>query len=173
MNEFDDGFPTDEEEDYRPSRTELKREAEALQQLGESLLALKPYQLKRLPLDEELLAAIAEAHRLPKGPAHKRQRQLIGKLMRSRDPQPIRQALENLDSQASPRRKAEPKPEALWLERLLKEGDAGLQVFLEEFPGADRQRLRQFLRTALKTPETESKAARQLLGLIKEALSAH
>ena len=80
-----------------PSKSQRKREATALQDLGEQLVKLTPTQLRRVPLPEELLAAIRTAQAIPQRGAHKRQLQLIGKLMRQLDdPEPIRTALATL-----------------------------------------------------------------------------
>ena len=83
----------------RPSRSARKREALALQELGVRLTLLKPAQLQRLSLPEQLLAAVLEAQRLTSRAALARQRQYIGKLMRTLDPEPIASALSSLGSQ--------------------------------------------------------------------------
>ena len=77
----------------RPSRSARKREALALQELGVRLTLLRPAQLVELSLPEELLAAVLEAQRLRSRSALARQRQYIGRLMRTIDPAPIEQAL--------------------------------------------------------------------------------
>ena len=77
----------------RPSRSARKREALALQELGVRLTLLRPAQLSELALPEELLAAVLEAQRLRSRAAIARQRQYIGRLMRTIDPAPIEQAL--------------------------------------------------------------------------------
>src|SRR5579862_2491125 len=80
-------------ESQRPSRSARKREALALQQLGVRLTLLKPAQLQQLPLPEHLLEAVLEAQQLKSRAALARQRQYIGKLMRTLDPEPIERAL--------------------------------------------------------------------------------
>jgi len=84
-----DGAPADD----RPSRSARKRQAEALQQLGVRLVALKAGELAALNLPEPLLEAVREAQRLRERSALARQRQYIGRLMRAIDPAPIEQAL--------------------------------------------------------------------------------
>ena len=83
-----------EEDEARPSKSARKREAHALQSLGERLLALKEVDLARLGLPEPLLEAVLEGKRLRSRSAGARQRQYIGKLMRDIDPEPIQLALE-------------------------------------------------------------------------------
>jgi ribosome-associated protein len=97
MSQFgdDEEEPQDQEgpDAERPSRSARKRKAEALQRLGEHLLALKPQQLQRFDLPPHLLEVLLETQRLRRGPALARARQYIGRLMRDIDPAPIERAL--------------------------------------------------------------------------------
>jgi ribosome-associated protein len=93
-----DGGRQDEESAGRTSRSARVRDAEALQRLGERLLDLSPSQLESMPLPTPLRAAVERARRLRKGGGLRRERQLIGRLMRETDPEPIRRALAELDA---------------------------------------------------------------------------
>ncbi|MBU6470969.1 MAG: DUF615 domain-containing protein, partial [Gammaproteobacteria bacterium] len=73
-----------------PSRSQLKREVEALQKLGEQLAELPEPQLAALSLPEKLHDAVTQARRITSHGALKRQRQYIGRLMRDVDAAPIR-----------------------------------------------------------------------------------
>jgi ribosome-associated protein len=86
-NEYDD-------RDDRPSKSARKREAHALQKLGERLVQMRPQDVAGLPLTEPLQDAITEARRLSstRG-ALARQYQYIGKLMREADVPAIEAAL--------------------------------------------------------------------------------
>ena len=88
-------IPDDEQPDDErpPSRSARKRNAEALQRLGERLLGLKPQQLQRFELPSLLLEVLLETQRLRSRSAHARARQYIGRLMRDIDPAPIERAL--------------------------------------------------------------------------------
>ena len=77
----------------KPSKSQRKREALALQELGETLVDLKPAQLGKMPLPEELREAVLAARQMTQRGARKRQLQYIGRLMREIDPEPIRVAL--------------------------------------------------------------------------------
>jgi ribosome-associated protein len=77
----------------RPSRSARKRNAEAVQRLGERLLGLKPQQLRQLELPPLLLECLLETQALRSRSAHARARQYIGRLMRGIDPVPIERAL--------------------------------------------------------------------------------
>src|SRR5476649_2187006 len=88
--------PADEDDEIIwVSKSEIKRDAEALKVLGVELVELGKIALEKIPLDEELLAAIELAQRIKKE-GRRRQIQLIGKMLRSRDAEPIQQALDKL-----------------------------------------------------------------------------
>ncbi len=80
--------------DRRPSKSALKRQAHELQRLGDALVALRPEQLAGMPIDESLRDALELARRIKSREGLRRQRQLIGKLMRDADADAIRDALE-------------------------------------------------------------------------------
>ena len=84
----DDAFDSnlDEYDTPRPpSKSQRKREATALQDLGEQLMKLTATQLSRIPLPEDLLAAVRLAQSISQRGGRKRQLQYIGKLMRRLD----------------------------------------------------------------------------------------
>ena len=89
--------------DLPPSKSARKREAHALQKLGERLVELRLADLDRLPLPENLRDAIDEARRLKGHGALARQRQYIGKLMREIDVEPILAALDALTEERNAR----------------------------------------------------------------------
>jgi ribosome-associated protein len=79
--------------DSKPSKSERKRRQLELQELGEQLIALNDSELSSLSLEERLETAVRNATRITSRGALRRQKQLIGKLMRDMDPAPIRSAL--------------------------------------------------------------------------------
>ncbi|MBQ7608677.1 MAG: DUF615 domain-containing protein [Desulfovibrionaceae bacterium] len=76
-------------EEDKPSRSAKKREAKALQTLGEELTHCTADILASLPLPPELTNAIADYANLSTHEAKRRQRQYIGRLMREADPELI------------------------------------------------------------------------------------
>jgi len=68
-----------------PSKSQRKREATALRELGERMVSLTPAQLRRVLLPDELLAAVRTAQGIAQRGGRKRQLQYIGKLMRQLD----------------------------------------------------------------------------------------
>jgi ribosome-associated protein len=90
-NELDEDL-----EELPPSKSSRKREAHALQKLGERLVKMRPEDLATLPMPESLVDAIAEARRLSSRSALGRQYQYIGKLMRDVDVEALEAALDDL-----------------------------------------------------------------------------
>lgn len=116
-----------------PSRSQRKRDSLALQSLGETLVTLQPGQLRALALPEPLQEAIEMAQRITSREGRRRQLQLVGKLMRSIDPEPIRDALAK---DGSKHREAVGIMHAAehWRDRLLEE--PGAQALLAQtYPG--------------------------------------
>ncbi len=147
---FDDAHDHDEwDEDY-VSKSQMKRESEALQRLGEELVNLKPTELAKVPLDEELQDAIDLGHRLQgKREALRRHLQFIGRLMRSREIGDIEKAMDEIRSRHQGSNVRLHKLEQ-WRERLIEEGDSAINELLGQFHELDRQKLRQLIRQARK-----------------------
>ena len=82
----------EQEEIIWVSKSEIKRDAEALKKLGEKLVELTKAKLDKIPLEDALLEAVNLAQRLQKE-ARRRQLQYIGKLLRGMDVEPIQAAL--------------------------------------------------------------------------------
>ena len=78
----------------RPSKSQIKRELEALQDLGKEMTGLPRDTLNRIPLPEDVRDAIDEYAKMRSLGAKRRQLQLIGKLMRNLDYDAVRQAID-------------------------------------------------------------------------------
>lgn len=146
-----DDVPDDENEDEDDeiiwvSKSEIKRDAEELKRLGVELMELGKNALEKIPLDDDLRAAIELAQRIKKE-GRRRQVQLIGKMMRSRDMDPIRQALDKLKNRHNQQVSLFHKLEAL-RDRLVEEGDEAMSEVLRLYPHTDRQQLRVLIRNA-------------------------
>ncbi len=152
--------------DDRPSRTRLKKEANALQDLGVALAELPPQALDALALPDKLRRALAELGEIRSHGALRRQRQYVGKLMRDVDPEPLRQALEAARQPARDEAKQFRAAEA-WRQRLLDDGDQALDAFTEAFPGADRESLS---RCAADAVAGRPGASRRLFRQVREAM---
>ena len=157
----------DQEEIIWVSKSEIKRDAEDLKQLGEKLVNLTKTNLTKVPLDDSLKDAIELAQRLQKE-ARRRQLQYIGKLLRSIDAEPIREALEKIENKHNQQQAMLHKLEIL-RDELVAKGDVALTDLLNERPSADRQQLRNLIRAAQKEKEQNkpSKAYREIYQILK------
>ena len=98
--------PGNDEGDDRPSKSARKRAAQAAQELGERLVRLPEAQLAALALPEALAEAIRAARSIASRAAAARQRQYIGKLMRSVELAPLQAALNAHSARAAERERA-------------------------------------------------------------------
>ena len=78
----------------KPSKTERKRQHLELQELGERMIGMDARVLDELPLDDRLRDAVRAAASMRGRGALRRQKQLIGKLMRNADAGAIHAALD-------------------------------------------------------------------------------
>jgi ribosome-associated protein len=151
----------------RPSRTEQTRAAAAVNQLGVRLTTLSPAELERLDLPERLREEIEASRRL-KPRSRGRQNRLIGQLLRAEDHEAIRERLESL-KRARRDGVNQEKVTERWLVRLIDEGQSAVEALIDDYPLADRQRLRSLARTARKDPGSKvaKRARRDLLRAIR------
>jgi ribosome-associated protein len=161
----------DDDRANRRSKSDRKREAASLQELGVELAALAPAEIEALGLPEKLVGALLELRRLTAHGAQVRQRQYIGKLMRSIDPAPLRARLEARKQRHDADIRRFQRVER-WRDRLLDDPAAGLAELLEEHPHADRRALT----TLVDKAQTERlrgrtpAAARALFDLLRRLL---
>ena len=142
------------------SRTDLKRESDALQILGRDLLTLRVDLLDRLQLPEKLHDALAEAKRITNFEGKRRQMQYVGKLMRKLDEATVLAAQAALAEQhsGSATEKLALHQAEQWRERLIAE-DGALAEWLDQFPRTDTQQVRALIRQARKDAQPEGKVA--------------
>lgn len=165
MPEFDD----EQDQDRGPSKSELKREARALQELGREVLELPHSHFSEMPLSGEMRDAMALYKRLHQREARRRQLQFIGKRMREEDVEGIRAALQNIRDRDRLFRQHFHKLEAL-RDTLVSEGDAALGDLLAEHANLDRQHLRQLMRQARREARENKPpaAARKLFRYLRD-----
>jgi len=176
--------------DTDTSKTDLKRESEALQQLGQELLNLRAGLLNPLELPDRLLEALKEYKRITNFEGGRRQMQYIGKLMRQLDEEDvaaIRAALQ-VQREGSASEIALLHQAEHWRDRLLDAGrhDAALSEWLLQYPDTDIQQLRALVRQARKDApapdaakeaeakgqaQRHSRAFRELFQLVNTALA--
>ena len=159
-----DDIEDEDDEIIWVSKSEIIRDAEELQRnvdLGKNAL-------DKIPLDADLRAAIELAQRI-KMEGRRRQLQLIGKMLRQRDVEPIRQALDKLKNRHNQQVVLFHKLENL-RDRLIDQGDDAIAEVLNLWPDADRQQLRTLIRNAKKEKEGNKppKSARQIFQYLRE-----
>jgi ribosome-associated protein len=154
-----------------PSRSQKKREVEALQEMGALLVELPAAQFKRMVLPDALREAVAACRKITQNGALRRQKQFIGKLMRSVDPLPIQAQLDAFNG-SSVAETARLHQAERWRDRLLAESDA-LTLFVNAHPAADATHLRQLIRAAHdETAKNKPpKAFRELFRVIRVTLA--
>ena len=145
--------------DTDTSKTDLKRESAALQDLGEALLTLRADLLAPLPLPDKLTDALQDAKRITDFEGRRRQMQFIGKLMRKLEPELVQAARQALEEQhkGSASEKLSLHLAEHWRDRLIAD-DAALAPWMAEHPDTDTQQLRALIRQARKDAP-EGKAA--------------
>ena len=161
---------------YSPSRTQQRIEALEIRGLAEKLVALPAAQLARLPIPEELMPHIVETQRITSHIAHKRQLQFLAKQMRREEDEVLEAIRDAMDEggEAARRETALLHQAEQWRDRLLADGDDALAALLEEFPTADRQKLRQLVRNATdeRAKNKPPRAFRDLFREVRELLAS-
>jgi ribosome-associated protein len=171
-SDFDESGETSETEEQRLSKSARKREAATLQELGVQLSALPDQEIKALGLPDSLFTALRDLRRLPSHGAQVRQRQYIGKLMRSIDPEPVLAKLaerkQRHDSEIRHFQQIE-----RWRDRLLSEPAAGALELQQAYPQIDRAALLKLLDKAEKErlEQRSPVGARELFAFLRELLS--
>lgn len=151
-----------------PSKSSRKREMHALQGLGEQLVALSADQLAKVPIPDDLFAAVKDAKRFTKHEARRRQMQYIGRLMRHIDPEPIQAQLDVFNGVSKAEVARQHRLERLRTEFMENEQVAG--QIAETWPGADLQHLRVLRRNALKERDHNKppRAFRELFRVLRD-----
>ena len=145
---------------YDSTKTDLKRESDALQDLGKDLITLRSDLFKRLQISDQLIDALAEAKRITNFEGKRRQMQYVGKLMRKLEPalvQAARQALEE-QHKGSASEKLSLHLAEHWRDRLIADDEA-LPPWMAEHPDTDTQQLRALIRQARKDATPPGKTA--------------
>lgn len=163
-------------ENKAPSKSQLKREATAVQTLGRDLVELPAARyaavMAKLDLPDALREAIDVCRDIHARGGRKRQLQYIGKLMRGIDAEPVRRALEGLAGKDRTEAALLHHVER-WRERLIAEGDTALTELLNEYPRVERQSIRQLVIKARKERNAGQPpiAARALFRALRELIA--
>ena len=161
----------DLEEDQKKSKSQVKRELLALQDLGREMAGLSANALDKLPLSETVHNAVVAARPL-KMAALARHLKHVGKLLRDEDVDAIKLMLAKLRLPHNQEVNAFHEFES-WRDRLLAGEDAVMDELRQRFADIDWQHLRQLVRNAKKEdslgkpPRSSRLLFRYLKGLVE------
>jgi ribosome-associated protein len=167
------GFRSDEfDQEYeRPSKSELKRQMNDLQKLGEQLVAEPRDRVKRVPMPEELRDAILMCQSITDHGGRRRQLQFVGKMMRKLDEEEVAVIQRTIESWKGMSKAETAALHALERrrEKLLADDNALTQL-LEQHPELDVQHLRTLIRNARKEQAEHKppKAYREIFQILKD-----
>jgi ribosome-associated protein len=153
-----------------PSKSQIKREFQALQDLAERMTAMPRAELERLKLSEATWVAVDETPRIKDVRAKGRHFKRIAKLLVAEDMEAVHALMDRKEATAREAAARHHRVE-YWRERLIDEGDGALTELLHLCPAADRQRLRQLMRAARRDREKDkADAPRKLFRFLREVL---
>jgi ribosome-associated protein len=166
------------------SRTDMKKQSDELQLLGEQLLTLRADLMARVNLPDKLIEAVADAKRITNFEGRRRQMQFIGKLMRKLDAPTVQAVQDAIEEQRKPSAKETQRLHQAedWRDRMIAD-DQALTAWLALDSQSDAQHLRALIRQARKDAQApgakempgqaprHGKAYRELFQTVKTALS--
>lgn len=167
------GFQSNEfEQEYeRPSKSELKRQSNELQKLGEQLVDAPRDRVKRVPMPEDVREVILETQTITNHEGRRRALQFVGKKMRSLSEDEVAVIQRTIDSWKGASKAETAALHALERrrEKLLAD-DKALTALLEEYPHLDAQQLRTLIRNARKEQleNKPPKAYREIFQILKD-----
>ena len=167
------GFQSSEfEQQYdRPSKSQLKREMTALQELGEELVSQPKDRVMRVPMPEDVRDAILECQKIRDHEGRRRQLQYVGKKMRTLEENEVAAIQRVIDSWKGASKAETAAMHALERrrEKLLAD-DGALTELKAQHPEVDIQQLRALIRNA-RREQAESKppkAYREIFQVLKQ-----
>lgn len=176
MNQTSDTEESDDAEELKPSKSQLKREADAILDFARTLGTIPDAELAQIELPEDVAAAVQQLRQINARSAGKRQLHYLAKIIRKNPEQlPKWQA----DSERA-RLPAQLETQAFhnverWRSRLLETDSEKRKQALTEFksqqPAADMQQLRQLIRNhdQQRSDDGKKRLARELFRWLREA----
>lgn len=167
------GFDSSEfEEKYdRPSKTELKRQSDALQALGNELVEQPRDRVKRVPMPEDVRDAILECQNIKNHEGRRRQLQFVGKKMRTLSEEEVAIIQRTIEGWKGASKADTAALHALERRRdKLLADDQALTALLAEHQELDGQHLRTLIRNARKEQAENKppKAYREIFQILKD-----
>jgi len=152
------------------SKSQRKRDAHELLDLGKKLISMPDSRLKRMPLDDDLRREVEFARRIRANGARKRQMMTVGKMLRLRDNEELIDAVYDV-AQKNRKENAHFHYIEAWRDRLIEGDNQALAALIEQSPTINAQTLRQLIRNTNKEAKLGKapSASRKLFKLLKEA----
>jgi ribosome-associated protein len=169
------GIDTEQADPDAPSKTKAKAESKALQDLGRDLADLPANRLAETAMPDLLREAILTYQRTKSHEGRRRQLQCVGKLMRSADEAPLREAVAAFELGGAQDTWRLHEAER-WRELLIADDEA-MTRWLADHPDCDSQRLRSLVRAARRdgaamTPEMrQPKSFRELFQFLRPLIT--
>ncbi len=159
----------DEVQDEWISKSQRKRDCDTQQKISDRLLKLQPDQLALIDLPAALEEALKEAHHIRSNSALKRQRQYLGKIMRTCDSTKIENQL-NAVIHRNDINTAHFKKLEKWRDRLIENDKQVLGEIIRELPDLDRHHVHNLVRQAAKEASADKPpaASRKLFKYLRE-----
>jgi ribosome-associated protein len=150
------------------SKTKLKAEADAQQELGVRLSELPKDKLLKLDLPDAVLTAVLDTKKITANGATRRHRQYLGRLMREIDNAPILEQLSRWDGKHTAENAYFHGLER-WRDRMITDSNA-LAEFIALHPKTDIQQLRTLIRNAQKelAANKPPKSSREIFKLLRD-----
>ena len=142
-------------EDSIKSKTQLKKEADDIQQFGIEISNLPNHKIKKLSLSDEIIEAIIFYKEIKKNSAKRRQAQFLGKLLRDFDLSNVNQEMGTLKAFSRLQVKFEHEAE-LWRDKLIND-QSSLNKYINEFQ-PDLTNLNQTINAARKEFQSDKKS---------------
>ncbi len=142
-----------------PSKTQVKKAAQELQDLGLAILEMPSARLAGIALDDRLRQALADVERITAPGARKRHMKFVGKLLRDTDTTELRQALADLHARQAHGADQLHLVEH-WRDRLLTE-DLALSDWIAQHPQSDTRQFRNLIKSAREERDAAEAAARR------------
>jgi ribosome-associated protein len=159
------------EADLPISKTKLKAEADAQQELGVRLTELPKDRLLNLNLPEDVVTTVLDTKKITANGAIRRHRQYLARLMREIDTAPITEQLARWEGKHTAENAYFHGLER-WRDRLINDANA-LSEFMTLHPTTDSQQLRTLIRNAQKEQAAAKppKSSREIFRILREITS--
>ena len=167
-------FLEEEERVIRPNKSQLKRDAVALVELGKKLADLDVATLSKLPMPPELHEALLDAKSIRQHGARKRHFKFIGRLLRELDTELLEKTIHDLEFATAKSNAAFHQIER-WRDRLLDSEDQhALDAWIEQYPQSNISQIRQLIRNAAKEAQQNKppKSSRALFKVLRDTVES-